>query len=380
MNFSEFIRDNSMIEALGKQGITVPTNIQKDSYQPILEHKNIIARSETGSGKTLAYLLPLFEEINVEKRECTVLILVPTHELTIQVHQQISLLASNSGKLVRSVAIIGNGNINRQIEQLKTVKPHIIVGTSGRILELIKKKKISAHPIKTLVIDESDKMMDKNNLQPMLDVRKCLYKNIQILMYSASMNKKALEQGKQLTTEDVLIIRYQDKESIPENIKHLYVKASSRREKTDILRSVCSAMKPDRCIIFVNSQYDAEEVFQKLSYHHYKVADLTGDKDKNGRKNALDHFKAGKVNYLVSTDLASRGLHIDHVDLVINMMLPGESKDYLHRCGRCGRNQQNGICLSIITENELEHLKGFQKAFGINLVAKKLYNGQLVKG
>lgn len=377
MKFNELIQDKTIVSALAKQGIDAPTPIQIDSYKNIMENKNVIARSETGSGKTLAYLIPLFEQINIQERAVYSIILVPTHELAIQVHKQIELLAANSGKEIRSAALIGNGNINRQIEQLKN-KPQIIVGTSGRVLELIKKKKISAHTVKTFIIDEADKMMDKNNLQPMLDVRKCLYRDIQILMYSASINKKALEKANEIAPNAVYL-KYNEKETIPENITHMYVIAS-RREKIEVLRSICSALKAEKCMIFINTQYDTEEAYQKLLHHHYKIENLSGEKNKNERKNALERFKSGKSNYLISTDLASRGLHIDNVDAVINVSMPSEPKDYLHRCGRCGRNNQKGICISIVTENELEHIKSYQKAFGINIIKKKLYKGTLVKG
>lgn len=377
MNFAELIKDKNIIKGLKQQGISEPTDIQKDSYKNIIEGKNIIARSETGSGKTLAYLVPLFELINPEERVLYSIILVPTYELAIQVNKQITLLAENSGKNIRSTAIIGNGNINRQVEQLKD-KPHIIVGTSGRVLELIKKKKITAHTVKTLVVDEADKMMDKNNKQPLLDVRKCMYRDIQILMYSASMNNKAVESAKELAS-DAVIIKYNTKETIPSNITHMYIVAS-RREKIETLRSICSSLKPGKCMIFINTQYETDEAYEKMLYHHYKIESLTGNNDKNQRKNALEHFKSGKANYLISTDIAARGLHIDNVDVVINVSIPAEPKDYLHRCGRCGRNNQKGICISIVTENELEHIKSYQKSFGINILKKKLFKGNIVKG
>lgn len=377
MKFSEMIQDKQLAEGLFKQGIAEPSRVQEDCYMHIRGQKNVIARSETGSGKTLAYLVPLMERISAEEKTLSTIILVPTYELSMQVFRQIQLLAANSGKPVRTVSLIGSANINRQIEQLK-IKPHIIVGTSQRILELIQKKKISAHTVQTLVIDEADKMMDKNNLQPMMDVRKCLYKNIQILMFSASMNKKAVEQAQKIAP-DAVVIKYRDKENIPENIKHMYV-ITGKNEKTETLRSLCNALKPEKCMIFLSTQYETKEVFDKLNFHHYKIENLTGNNDKNQRKNALERFRNGKANYLIATDVAARGLHIDHVDTVINVSLPTDHKDYLHRCGRCGRNNQKGICISIITENELDKIKKLQKNYGINMVCKKLYKGNLVKG
>ncbi len=381
MNFIDIIQDKLIIEGLKKQGIHTATPIQIDSYKNILNKKNIIARSQTGSGKTLAYLIPLFEMIDCNEKTLNAIILVPTYELAIQVNKQIELLAKNSTKNIRSAALIGNGNINRQIEQLKE-KPHIVVGTAGRVHELIKKKKLTAHTVKTLIIDEADKMFDKNNLEPLMQVRKCLYKNIQIMTYSASMNNKAVNIATDLIKScdngEPIVIKYNSKETIPDKISHMYI-VTTRKEKIETLRSVCSALKSKKCMIFINTSYETNEAYQKLLYHHYKIETLTGNNDKNERKNALERFKSGKSNYLISTDVASRGLHIDGVDAVINVTIPQEPKDYLHRCGRCGRNNNKGVCISIVTENELETIKAYQKAFGITIHAKKLYKGQLVK-
>ncbi len=381
MKFNDILQDKLIVEGLNKQGIHTATPIQQDSYKNILNNKHIIARSQTGSGKTLAYLIPLFEMINCDERTLSTIVLVPTYELAIQVQKQIELLAKNSTKSIRSVALIGNGNINRQIEQLKE-KPHIVVGTAGRVYELIKKKKLTAHTVKTLVIDEADKMFDKNNFEPLMQVRKCLYKNIQILTYSASMNNKAFDSATDLVKTcdngEPIIIKYNSKETIPDKISHMYI-VTTRKEKIETLRSVCNALKAQKCMIFINTTYETNEAYQKLKYHHYKIETLTGNNDKNERKNALERFKTGKSNYLISTDIASRGLHIDAVDAVINVTMPQDSKDYLHRAGRCGRNNNKGICISIVTENELETIKSFQKAFGITIHAKKLYKGQLVK-
>ena len=150
-----------LVEGLKKLNINEPTEIQKRVIPLAMENKDIIGQSETGTGKTLAYLLPIFEKVNAEKKEMQSVILVPTYELAMQINNEIKNIVSNSNIVIRSMAIIGEANIKRQIEKLKE-KPHIIVGSPGRILELIKKRKITAHTIKTIVIDEGDKLLDKN--------------------------------------------------------------------------------------------------------------------------------------------------------------------------------------------------------------------------
>jgi superfamily II DNA/RNA helicase len=374
MNYGSLINDNDIVTALAMQNISIPTQIQIDSYSNIISGRDVIGHSQTGSGKTLAYLVPLFELISPDSKELYSIILVPTYELAMQVSKQIQLLSANSGKNIRCVSLIGNGNISRQVEQMKS-KPHIVVGTSGRVLELIKMKKVPAHTVKCLVIDEADRMMEKNNLQSMLDVRKCLYKNTQILFFSASMSTKAMETAKSIAGESVVVIEYSQKETIPETIKHLYVVAL-RREKTETLRSLCSSIKPNKCIIFINKKYDADEVYKKLLFHHYKIENLISDMDKTSRKNALERFRGLKSNYLISTDLGARGLHIDNVDTVINFNLPTQATDYLHRAGRCGRNNTQGVCVSIITENEKHNILNLSNSLGITFEEITLKNGK----
>jgi superfamily II DNA/RNA helicase len=167
--FKDMDLNHALVEALEKEHITTPTDVQKKVIPEALKNKDLIVRSATGTGKTLAYLLPLFEKIDSSKKEMQSIILVPTHELAVQIQRQIERLSQNSDMKVKSTVIIGNVNIVRQIEKLKE-KPHIIVGSSGRIFELIQKKKITAHTVKSIIIDEADRMLNENNIESVIKV------------------------------------------------------------------------------------------------------------------------------------------------------------------------------------------------------------------
>ena len=182
----------SLIEGLAKQQITTPTPIQEQAIPLILNHQDLIAQSHTGSGKTLAFLLPLFQKIDVTKREMQVLILAPTHELVMQIDAQVKLLAANSGEPVTSTTIIGGANIDKQIKKLKE-KPHFIIGSAGRILELIKKKKITAHTIKTIILDEADSLLDNTNTKTIQDIIKTTLRDRQLCLFSASISSQTEE-------------------------------------------------------------------------------------------------------------------------------------------------------------------------------------------
>ena len=376
MNFKDMGLSDNLIKALNAQNINSPTQIQEESYKPIEEGRNVIGCSETGSGKTLAYLLPLFSKIDTKDTHIQALIIVPTQELGIQVYKQILKLSELSGIDIKAAQVIGEGNINRQIDSLKA-KPHVVVGTTGRILKLLRLKKMSVHSVKTLVIDEADKMLSKDNIEGLLEVRRSLMKYTQILMFSASINKKSIESAKRLNI-DPIVITIENKSAIPQTIKHMFV-VTKRRERIETLRKVIHALEPDKAVIFANTAYDLEEAVNKLKFHHYSIDYLYGSDNKLQRKNAIDGFRNGNIRFLVSTDLASRGLQIDGIDAVFNINLPESHVEYPHRAGRCGRNNRQGICISIITENEISKILNYQKEFGINIVKRRLFKGRLVK-
>ncbi|HEX3022358.1 MAG TPA: DEAD/DEAH box helicase [Lachnospiraceae bacterium] len=376
MDFNNLNLDSRLVKALQEEKITNPTKVQEEVCPLIIEGKDVIAQSETGSGKTLAYLVPIFEKLKEVQNMNQTIILVPTHELAMQVHKQVERLSSNSGIELKSAVIIGDVNIARQIEKLKE-KPQLVIGTAGRILELIKKKKISAHTVKTIVIDEADKLLSDNHRQSVQDVIKCTLKDRQLLLFSASIPKKTIEVAMSMSKEPV-IIKTAATQTIPTNIKHFYI-VVDRRDKLETLRKLTRIMKSKKAMIFINKVSDIEEATYKLVYQGLKAACLHGSNIKTDRKKVVDDFRGNKVNYLIATDIAARGLHFEGIDTVFHLSIPEDEMEYLHRAGRTGRNGNPGSNVLIITKEELPILKKYQKKFGINIVERKIFQGKLVK-
>lgn len=375
--FAELGLSENIVNALSKEKIVNPTAIQSLTYKKIEEGSSLVAKSYTGSGKTLAYLLPLYAKAcNDCEKGNKYLILVPTHELAFQINRQIEALNKNSNNKVTSVVITGNININRQIENLRE-KQTFVIGTPGRIHELIKKKKIAGHLIKTLIIDEGDKLLDKNNFGATSDVRKTLMRDTQILMFSASIKKDTISNFEKLIGS-FEVIEAEPKKKMPQSVKHMYV-VCDKNKKVETVRSIINAVKPKKALIFVNGEFTIEEITAKLKYHHYNAECLYGKIDNTKRKNVINGFLNGKVDILVATDVAARGIHVDGIDLVINVTPVEEAESYLHRSGRCGRNGNTGLSISIVNENEVKFVKRYQKALGINILEKKLFKGKLVK-
>lgn len=374
-SFSDLNLNSSIIEGLQKQNINIPTSIQANSILPALEGKDIIGEAFTGSGKTLAYLLPLFHKIDTSKREMQGIILAPTHELAKQIEDQIKLLAENSSFPITSLSIIGDVNINNQIKKLKEIKPHIIVGSTGRILDLIRKKKITAHTIKTIVIDEGDNLLDPKRSNVTKDIVKSTMRDRQLMLFSASIKPETLETAKSLMKEPI-IIKSEDKPLINPNIEHMFI-LCERRDKFETLRKVLVAAKPEKAIIFVNNNEDIELTTAKLNYHSKDCFAMTGKISKEDRKLAIESFRTGKIKILVSSDVTARGLDVADITHVFHLDLPLKLNEYLHRSGRTARGNAHGTSICILTVQQLNIIKKYEREFNIQFKEKKVFGGVL---
>ncbi|MCC0664375.1 DEAD/DEAH box helicase [Clostridioides sp. ZZV15-6597] len=374
--FEQLKISSTLINGLKKQDITSPTEVQSLVIENIMQNKDLLINSQTGTGKTLAYVLPIFEKIDTSKRETQALILAPTHELVMQITNQIELLAKNSEIPLTSLALIGEVNIQKQIKNIKSVKPHIVIGTCGRILDLIKQKKLKSHNIKTIVLDEADNLLNGKNITCVEDIIKTTLRDRQIIGCSASLTDSTIKICDKFMKE-LEIIKTKEKSQINPNINHMYM-LGEIRDKFTFLRKTLAATNPKRAIVFVNNEKNIDVIVSKLNYHNYKAIGIFGNMPKEDRKNAINKFKLGKAKILVTTDLSARGLDIVDISHVFNLDFPNSKNEYLHRCGRTARGNRSGDTISIITKKELDIIKELQKEFNITIVPKILDKGKLV--
>lgn len=375
-SFKELNLNENLINGLKKEGIIEPTDIQAKVIPLGLENKDIIGQSETGSGKTLAFLLPIMQNIDTSKRETQCIILSPTHELAIQINNQIRLLSKNSGIEVTSTAIIGTASVKRQVESLKA-KPHIVVGSTGRIFELIKNRKLKAHTVKTIVLDEGDRLLDEKNIRAVKDVIKTTLKDQrQTMIFSATVNEHTLKIANEFM-KDPEVIRVNEDEVVNTKIEHIYIEVE-HRDKIETLRKLVAATNPKRAIVFINKSEEIDLTTTKLRYHKLKVEAIYGASSKEERKNAMDMIKGGKAQILVSSDLSSRGLNIEGVSHIFNLDLPPTSKEYIHRVGRTARGKSSGTAISIITSKDLPVIRSYEKELNIDIKEKTLSHGKLL--
>lgn len=376
MDFTQLNLSDVIIKSLAKEKITKPTKIQQEVYNALYEGKNVLAQSQTGSGKTLAYLLPFMQKYIDTTEGNKVLILVPTHELAMQVVRQIRTTNENAGLSLKTASVVGDVNIRRQLESLKK-RPQFIVGTPGRVLELIRKRKISAHLLESVILDEADKLLAPNQIEETKAVIKSCLRDIQKSFFSASMNEDAKAAAAEIAGQYELFLA-DNQLKVPDNLEHMYIVCDGR-EKTDTLRSIISALKPKKAIVFINKVYDIEKATEKLKYHHYDVMCIHGNTKAADRKRAVEMFSKGKLQILIGTDLAARGLHFNNVDLIIHYSIPEDEKDYLHRAGRCARGGEHGTNISIVTPAEIKRIKSFERKLSLKITEKRLSNGKMIK-
>ena len=304
------------------------------------------------------------------------IVLAPTHELVMQIDAQIKLLAKNSNMNITSLTIMGESNIEKQIKKLKEVKPHIIVGSAGRVLDLIKKKKITAHTIKTIVMDEADSLLAKNKSTIIKDIIKATMRDRQLMFFSASINPTSLDIAKSLV-KDVEIVKSAGTSVLNPNISHMYI-ACEFRDRFETLRKFLAAENPERAIVFVNNSTELQNINEKLDYHTVKSTGIYGNASKEERQRSIEAFRNGKFNVLVSSDVSARGLDIPEVTHIISMDFPANPDEYLHRAGRTARGTLSGNSVCIGTRRDLEAIKAYQKAFKIKFKEMRLYGGNLI--
>lgn len=375
MSFEQFDLVSALLVALEKQKFTEPTPVQVQSFPVVKAGRDTYINAETGSGKTLAYLLPLFQILKYDVRAAQVLILAPTHELAIQIHSVATDMAKHSGMDIRSASLIGGAAIDRQIEKLKK-KPQILVGTPGRILELLERGKLKLSELKTLVIEEADRLLADESLDAVKKVIRACPGRRQLIFVSATEQPKSKEVMEQLSPQ--LVRLHADDAIVNPNIAHFYV-VVEQRDKADTIRKLVHATKTKKAVVFTHRNETAEDLAARLEHHKVAVADLHSTHNKEVRQQAMQNFRSGKATVMIASDIAARGLDITGISHVFNLDIPSKGKDYLHRVGRTGRAGTQGIAVSVLVRPEVRLVKQFELDFGISIREVILREGQMLE-
>ncbi|OQO76837.1 DEAD/DEAH box helicase [Enterococcus villorum] len=348
-----------------------PSLIQKLAFNALKEKESMVGISPTGSGKTLAYLLPLL--LNVSKGEGhSLLILVSSQELAIQVAEVTREWAKELALNVQS--LVGGANVKRQIEGLKK-HPEILVGTPGRVLELMKTKKLKAHQLQTIVFDEADQLLDDGNRKLVVQILHQAPVDYQLVFFSATADR-SIDKINEITNAKIPIVDVTKEDNSTKGQKHYFLRVPSRK-KEEYLRRL-THVDGFHGLVFFNQLSELGMMEEKLQFRGVSVGSLASDQNKVVRKAALEQFKNKKLTALFTTDVAARGLDIHQLPYVVNAEVPLTEESYLHRSGRTGRMGKDGMVITFVQENTIRDLKRLTRNMTVEIEEIFLHSGQLV--
>ena len=343
-SFSGFGLQAQLLKTISRLGMFSPTPIQDQIIPLILEGRDVSGLAETGTGKTAAFLIPLIESTGKNRQEQT-LILTPTRELALQINEELQKLSA--GFRLFSVTCVGGVNIRPQIKALRNIN-HFVIGTPGRMLDLINKGHYAPARATTVVLDEADRMLDMGFINDIKKILATTSKDKKMLLFSATMSKDTEKLVHNfLRNPAVISVKKRDvTNSIEQNVVYF-----SHKDKFKTLLDLLLSPEFKRVLIFGSMKHSVEKLARQLSKQNVRSESIHGNKNQRRRQLALQNFKLGIVRVLVATDVAARGIHIDNVSHVINYDLPRTFDDYVHRIGRTGRASRRGKALTFIEKS-----------------------------
>ena len=365
--FEDMGLKSEILKALVNLGFKSPSEVQKEVIPELLNKKNIVVKSQTGSGKTASFGIPLCELINEEENVVKALILVPTRELAMQVKEDIS----NIGRLkkIRCAAIFGKQPFNDQVRELKQ-RVHIVCGTPGRVIDHIERGNLDTSKIQYVIIDEADKMLNMGFIDQISEVLNKLPDNKNIALFSATIPEE-IEGLYSKYMNDAKILEVKSKVFNRDKISEKFI-ISSWEDKFKTLLKLLYTYSDESSIIFCNTKDSVKKLSLLLKKDKIKVDELHGDMDQRVRLKVMENFKNKDFKVLVATDVAARGIHISHITNVFNYEVPMEKESYIHRIGRSGRGEKNGLAITLSTSGEKRFLNDIEEYIGYKIEEIKL--------
>ncbi|MEC0182680.1 DEAD/DEAH box helicase [Paenibacillus peoriae] len=373
LNFESLGIEPDLLTKLAEHEITQPSPVQAQAIPEIMKGRHVLARSQTGTGKTLAYLLPLLQAIDPQKKATQKMILAPSQELAMQIVREGQRYGEQRG--IRVLGLIGGAAIKRQIEKLKD-HPQLVVGTPGRVRELIAAKKLKMHNITAIVIDEVDQMFQLGGAGDVKNILGTAQRDRQLVFLSATLNDEIQALAKR-EMNDYVEIGIDPDQKTASGLEHYYF-VTEERDKVDMLRRLVRHFNPRKALVFVNTTNAIGEIEAKLNHMGLTTASLYGDADKVTRSNVLARFREDKLKVLIASDVAARGLDIEGLEMVIHFDPATDSQAYVHRAGRTGRMGRKGLVVSVVTERETFIMRKFSRELDINITERALHGGRVV--
>jgi ATP-dependent RNA helicase DeaD len=344
LSFKSLGLSEARIQQIEKIGFTTPTNIQVQAIPQLLTGRDVVGQSQTGTGKTAAFSLPILEQIDTENKAVQALILTPTRELAVQVSQAVKSFVGKQD--LRVAAIYGGQSIDRQIFQLNR-GVHIVVGTPGRVIDLLERGKLQLNQVKFMVLDEADEMLSMGFIDDVEKILAAAPKERQTALFSATMPLSIRLLVKKFLRSPVTVTVEQPK-AAPARINQVAYLVPRQLTKAKALQPILELENPESALIFVKTRRTAAELTSQLQASGYSVDEYHGDLIQQARERLLSRFRSKQVRWVIATDIAARGLDVDDLTHVINYDLPDSVETYVHRIGRTGRAGKEGTAISLV--------------------------------
>lgn len=379
MSFSKFNFLAPISEALTKNDYETPTKIQDKVIPLVFKKCDVLARAQTGSGKTASFVLPILNHwlnnMPLGKSKIKTLVLTPTRELTLQVTDTFNILSSTFEKELKVVSVIGGQSIGDQLLDIQK-GCDVVVATPGRLLDILDKKQINLSTIEFFVVDEADKMLDLGFEEELEKILENLPEKRQNLLFSATYPPK-MQKIAQKITNNPITIEIENEEPTVDLIKQRAISVNLEN-RSALLQKILKENSFSKVLVFMANNRAADNIAAKFRKYGFKAESFHGNLVQEDRIYTLDEFKTSKIDILFSSDIASRGLHIDDISCVVNYDLPRSPADYIHRIGRTGRAGSEGLAISFITLENEEHFKLIEKRSNIKLQREEIEGFELV--
>ena len=366
MKFDELNIDERILRAIEDMGFEETSPIQTQAIPAVCEGIDVVGQAQTGTGKTAAYTIPMLMKIDPQIKKPQAIVLCPTRELAVQVAEEIRKLAKYMSD-IKVLPVYGGQEIVRQIKSLKT-GVQIIVGTPGRVMDHMRRKTVKFDNINMVILDEADEMLDMGFREDMETILTETPEDRQTVMFSATMPKAIMDIARNFQ-KDARIIKVVRKELTVSNIEQFYYEVRPKN-KTEVLCRLIDIYNPRLSVVFCNTKRQVDELISELKCRGYFADGIHGDMKQQQRDRVMDDFRSGKVDILIATDVAARGIDVDDVDMVFNYDIPQDEEYYVHRIGRTGRAGRSGMALSFISGKEVYKLKDIERYCKTKILAK----------
>ena len=365
--FQELGLGEDILRALDELGFEEPTPVQREAIPPLMEGKDVIAQAQTGTGKTAAFGLPMIERLGGESRGPEGLVLAPTRELAVQVAEAIHRFGKHRGTTV--VAVYGGQPIDRQLRALS--KPvDVVVGTPGRLMDHMRRETLRLDQVRFVVLDEADEMLDMGFMEDIETILGALPEERQTALFSATLPSRISHLASRYLRNPIRIAVEPEQVTVPQIHQSYYEVV--QRAKLEALTRILDINNPTSAMVFCRTKVEVDDVTQALQSRGYSAEAIHGDLSQMMRDRVMNRFRNGTATLLVATDVAARGLDIEHVSHVINYSLPGDPESYVHRIGRTGRAGRAGEAISLVTPRERRLLRWIERAVGQRLELRRV--------